>query len=111
MGIKALFFGGKVPTLADATSVVGVRLIARMLRDLGRERGLVVDDVAWLPDPANRQAQAYVLTVTWGGRTRRQIFSHEYLDGVTESDVIRRRAITAVKSLLGTSLIWRARGS
>lgn len=109
--IKALFSRGKVSELADTTRVAGARLIARMLRDLGRERGLVVDDVVWLPDPANRQAQAYVLTVTWGGRTGRQIFPRKYLDGVTESDVIRRRTMTALKSLLGPSWIWQARGS
>ena len=82
-----------------------------MLRDLARERGLVVDDVVWLPDPENWRVQAYVLAVTWGGRTRRQIFPREYLDGVIENHAIRRRTMTDLKSLLGSSLIWRARGT
>ena len=106
---KAFFFRERVPELGDATRAAGARLIARMLRDLSRECGLVVDDVVWLPDPEKWQVQAYVLTVTWGGRTLRQIFPSEYLDGVTENDAMRKRAMTALKSLLTTSLIGRAR--
>jgi hypothetical protein len=52
-----------------------------------------------------------VLAVTCDGRTRRQIFPCEYLDGVTESHAIRRRAMTDLRSLLGTSLIWRLRST
>jgi hypothetical protein len=108
--IKALFFRERAHELADVTRGVGARLIARMLRDVGRELGLVVDDVAWLPDPGKQQSQAYVLTVTWGDRIRRQVFPREYLDGITESDVIRRRTATALKALLDAPSIWRAQG-
>lgn len=108
--IKALFFRERAHELADVTRAVGARLITRMLRDLGRELGLIVEDVVWLPDPAKQRASAYVLTVTWGDHTRRHNFPHEYLDGVTESDVIRRRTATVLKSLLHRPSIWRARG-
>ncbi len=108
--IRALFFRQKVHELADATRAVGARLIARMLRDLGRELGLVVEDVVWLPDPAKQRTSAYVLTVTCGDRTRRQTFPREYLDGVTESDAIRRRTTTVLKSLLDAPSIWPAQG-
>lgn len=108
---KAFVSRERVPELADATRGVGARLITRMLRDLGRERGLVIDDIVWLPDPENWHVQAYVLAVTWGGRTRRQVFPREYLDSVTESDTVRRCTIGALKSLLGTPLRFGERGA
>lgn len=101
--------GGKAPAPTEATSVVGARLITRMLRDLGRERGVRVDDIVWLPDPEKWAVETYVLAVTVSGLTRRQIFPREDLATVVESDLMRRRVVTALMSVLGASSIWHAR--
>ncbi len=99
VGIKAI--GGTAPGLTNATSVVGARLIARMVRDLGRERGFILDEVAWLPDPEKWQVDAYVLAVSFSGQTQRQIFPREHLESAVRSDLMRGRIATALRSLLG----------
>lgn len=84
----------------DAAHAVSARLISRVLRDLGRERGFAFDEVAWLPDPSQQNAQTYTLVVAWNGRTQRQIFLRDDLEQATESDTMRARILTILKSFL-----------
>lgn len=86
--------------MIDAAHVVSTRLISRVLRDLSRDRGLVLDEVGWMPDPLNEDVQTYALVVTSNGRIQRQIFLRDDLEQATKSDTARGRILTTLKSFL-----------
>jgi hypothetical protein len=88
----------------DEAALVGARLITRMLRDLGRQRGVALEEVTWLPDPSEHEAATYALVIMLDDRKERQIFAREDLETVAECDLTRRRIVVILKSLLGAFL-------
>jgi hypothetical protein len=89
--------------------VVGTRLIARMLKDMARERGLELDEVGWLDEPAAHEStgitsETYTLQVIARARRSEQIFLREDIEGVAESTQPRTRVEKILDALLTTLL-------
>lgn len=88
--------------------IEGTRVVVQMLRDMAHRRGVTLDEVNWLPDPAQeapqQSSETYTLIVTAGQKLGRQTFPREDLEDAPRSEDARKRIGTLLRGLLAALL-------